>query len=85
MISNSFYIHERSMNYAIKRVHRKLYSKSCLLKFVLKDGEYYLIDGYHRLAEHFVFDTDLDIFEHIIVKTKIFKNKFIEFEKFKYP
>jgi hypothetical protein len=73
------------MNYAINRAKKKKYSKNGVLKFVEKNNKLYLIDGYHRLSEHFLFDVPLDIFETEIVriKTKIYEENFIKFNEFK--
>lgn len=77
-------IHFDCMNYAINRVKKKKYSKNGILKFVKKDGQLYMIDGYHRLSEYFLFDVPLEIFETEIVniKTKIHKQDFMKFKDF---
>lgn len=81
----NFYIHVDCMNYAINRTKNKKYSKNGILKFVEKNNNLYLIDGYHRLSEYFLFDVPLDIFERetVAIKTKLHEKNFIKFSDFK--
>lgn len=82
-----FYIDKQCLDYAINRVEKKKHSKNGYLIFVEVEGSDYLIDGYHRLADHFVYDTPVEMLpvKYKTVKTKIHTKRFMKLEEYEHP
>ena len=84
ILNHNFYLHKECLKFAKRRVLNKKFSKNGRLTFLKKKNEYYLIDGYHRLMEHYVFDVELKHL-NIIIKNnplKITKTQFIHYSKY---
>lgn len=82
-----FYIDKQCLDYAINRVLKEKHSKNGYLIFVEVDDKDYLIDGYHRLADHFIYNIPLEMLpiKYKTIKTKIHKKKFIKLEEYSHP
>lgn len=79
-----FYVDKQCLDYAINRVLKKKHSKNGCLIFVEVEGSDYLIDGYHRLADYFVYDIPIEILpvRYKKIKTKIYTNRFTKFKNY---
>ena len=74
------------MKFAKLRVKKKKFSKGGQLVFIKNNGAYFMIDGYHRFMEHYVFDVDVSLFPILIKNNKIKVNEgdFIHYDNFKF-